>query len=54
MQDVWDRIGGSASPRGLSAAERRLLAFLRKPRKTPKTPKASKAGKVQVRAQAKA
>ncbi|MCI5068220.1 DNA topoisomerase IB [Acidovorax sp.] len=31
MQEVWDRIGGSASPRGLSAAERRLLAFLGKP-----------------------
>ena len=31
MQDVWDRIGGNPSPRGLSAAERRLLAFLRKP-----------------------
>ena len=33
MQAVWDRIGGTASPRGLSAAERRLLAFLRKPRR---------------------
>ncbi|WP_255593666.1 DNA topoisomerase IB [Acidovorax sp. sic0104] len=32
MQEVWERIGGAASPRGLSAAERRLLAFLRKPR----------------------
>jgi DNA topoisomerase-1 len=32
MQEVWDRIGGNPSPRGLSAAERRLLAFLRKPR----------------------
>lgn len=32
MQSVWERIGGAASPRGLSAAERRLLAFLRKPR----------------------
>ncbi|RYF08416.1 MAG: DNA topoisomerase IB [Comamonadaceae bacterium] len=31
MQRVWDRIGGSASPRGLSAAERRLLAFLKRP-----------------------
>ena len=31
MQEVWVRIGGSASPRGLSAAERRLLAFLGKP-----------------------
>lgn len=33
MQAVWDRLGGAASPRGLSAAERRLLAFLRKPRR---------------------
>ncbi|MBU0747728.1 MAG: DNA topoisomerase IB [Gammaproteobacteria bacterium] len=33
MQGVWDRIGGTASPRGLSAAERRLLAFLGKPRR---------------------
>ena len=33
MQAVWDRIGGTATPRGLSAAERRLLAFLRKPRR---------------------
>lgn len=32
MQSVWERIGGAASPRGLSAAERRLLAFLHKPR----------------------
>lgn len=32
FQDVWTRIGGAASPRGLSAAERRLLAFLGKPR----------------------
>ncbi|MES2613747.1 MAG: DNA topoisomerase IB [Pseudomonadota bacterium] len=32
MQAVWERIGGAASPRGLSAAERRLLAFLHKPR----------------------
>ena len=31
MQRVWDRIGGAASPRGLSAAERRLLAFLKRP-----------------------
>ena len=30
LQQVWDRIGGAASPRGLSAAERRLLVFLRK------------------------
>ncbi len=31
LQAVWQRIGGAASPRGLSAAERRLLAFLRQP-----------------------
>ena len=31
LQRVWQRIGGAASPRGLSAAERRLLAFLRRP-----------------------
>ena len=31
LQRVWERIGGAASPRGLSAAERRLLAFLRRP-----------------------
>lgn len=31
MQRVWDRIGGGATPRGLSGAERRLLAFLRQP-----------------------
>ncbi|KAF1048778.1 DNA topoisomerase IB [Xylophilus sp.] len=29
MQRVWERIGGAAGPRGLSAAERRLLGFLR-------------------------
>ncbi|WP_369642167.1 DNA topoisomerase IB [Acidovorax sp. A79] len=40
LQEVWDRIGGSASPRGLSAAERRLLAFLRKPRAHPRPAKA--------------
>jgi DNA topoisomerase-1 len=38
MQDVWDRIGGTALPRGLSAAERRLLAFLRKPRRRTAKP----------------
>ncbi len=32
MQSVWERIGGAASPRGLSVAERRLLAFLHRPR----------------------
>ena len=31
LQCVWERIGGAASPRGLSAAERRLLVFLRRP-----------------------
>ena len=29
-QQVWARLGGATSPRGLSAAERRLLAFLSK------------------------
>lgn len=33
IQAVWDRLGGATSPRGLSAAERRLLTFLSKPRK---------------------
>ena len=33
IQAFWDRVGGTASPRGLSTAERRLLVFLRKPRK---------------------
>ncbi|WP_428001773.1 DNA topoisomerase IB [Acidovorax sp.] len=32
MQSVWEHIGGAASPRGLSVAERRLLAFLHRPR----------------------
>ena len=36
MQRIWERIGGAATPRGLSAAERRLLAFLRKPPKPKK------------------
>lgn len=31
-QQVWARLGGATSPRGLSAAERRLLTFLSKPR----------------------
>ncbi len=31
MQRVWQRIGTAASPRGLSAAERRFLTFLRRP-----------------------
>ena len=31
MQRIWQRIGGASTPRGLSAAERRLLAFLRRP-----------------------
>ncbi|MFY3386551.1 DNA topoisomerase IB [Paracidovorax sp. MALMAid1276] len=35
MQNIWDRLGGAASPRGLSAAERRLLAFLRRPQNRP-------------------
>ena len=36
LQCVWERIGGAASPRGLSAAERRLLAFLRRPEARPR------------------
>lgn len=36
MQRVWDRIGGGATPRGLSAAERRLLAFLKRPPRSRK------------------
>jgi len=36
MQRIWERIGGAASPRALSAAERRLLAFLRQPQRTPR------------------
>lgn len=40
LQAVWNHIGGTTSPRGLSAAERRLLAFLRKPRKPQKLHKA--------------
>ena len=36
MQRVWERIGGAASPRALSAAERRLLAFLKKPPRSQK------------------
>jgi len=40
MQKVWDRIGGEGpAPRGLTAPERRLLAFLRRP-----VPRARKAG----------
>lgn len=36
LQAMWNRLGGPPSPRGLSAAERRLLAFLRKARPTAK------------------
>jgi len=38
MQKVWDRIGGGATPRGLGVAERRLLAFLRKPLPAQRAP----------------
>ena len=31
MQRIWRRLEGAAKPPGLSAAERRLLAFLRRP-----------------------
>lgn len=43
MQRIWARIGGAATPRCLSAAERRLLAFLRQPPKLQAA--ASKPGK---------
>lgn len=46
MQRIWERIGGAATPRGLSAAERRLLAFLRTP---PKPAKLAKSAKKMVR-----
>lgn len=41
MQRIWNRIGGAATPRGLSGAERRLLAFLRKPPKPQRAVKSS-------------
>ncbi|WP_225585038.1 DNA topoisomerase IB [Acidovorax sp. ACV01] len=43
MQEVWNHIGGTTSPRGLSAAERRLLAFLRKPQRQHKAHPSAKA-----------
>lgn len=43
IQSIWERIGGTASPRGLSAAERRLLVFLRKPNKAAKAKARTKA-----------
>lgn len=43
LQTVWNHIGGTTSPRGLSAAERRLLAFLRKPQKLHKARPTTKA-----------
>ncbi|KRD15155.1 DNA topoisomerase [Acidovorax sp. Root275] len=43
MQAVWNHIGGTTSPRGLSAAERRLLAFLRKPQRQHKAHPSAKA-----------
>src|SRR3990167_4940094 len=43
LQAVWNHIGGTTSPRGLSAAERRLLAFLRKPQKLHKARPTTKA-----------
>ena len=36
LQAMWNHLGGPPSPRGLSAAERRLLAFLRKARPAAK------------------
>jgi len=42
LQRVWQRLGRTgASPRGLSAAERRLLAFLRRPPRLPAQPPAA-------------
>lgn len=43
LQAVWDRLGSAGSaPRGLSAAERRLLAFLRRPaRRSRRAPQAA-------------
>lgn len=35
MQRVWERLGQASAPRGLSAAERRLMGFLRKPPRLP-------------------
>lgn len=48
MQKVWNRIGGEGSaPRGLTAPERRLLAFLRRP--LPRAPEAgAKPGKARM------
>ena len=37
IQAFWDHVGGTASPRGLSAAERRLLVFLRTPHRAAST-----------------
>lgn len=39
LQRVWQRIGGAASPRGLSAPERRLLALLRQPERAGNPPR---------------
>ncbi len=41
MQRVWDRIGGGVAPRGLSGAERRLLAFLQPSKRAAQAPQAS-------------
>ena len=35
LQDIWERIGGTTSPKGLNAAERRLMMFLRNHHKKP-------------------
>lgn len=38
IQAFWDHVGGTASPRRLSAAERRLLVFLRTPHRAASSP----------------
>jgi DNA topoisomerase-1 len=46
LQDVWERLGGAAPARGLSAAERRLLKFLSRPaRRSSSAPRRGKAVK---------
>lgn len=42
MQVLWERIGGTNTPRALQAAERRLLAFLRHQDRPVRAPRARK------------
>ncbi|GAA6120041.1 DNA topoisomerase IB [Acidovorax sp. FG27] len=50
MQKVWDRIGGEGpAPRGLTAPERRLLAFLRRPMPSAQKARAQAAPKAAPR-----